>query len=254
MQDYRDDLQSDYRKVAKRIRDLQGRLRASHDSLSKRTIVDELTKLEQERLKIDNVFLEGGAQRGAEDEFGGFPILASLQKRYPDLLKTHATQEHEIQALLLYLRYFEDEFIGLFSERKLKLDVKYSVERDGFYHQFSQLSRRVANYCDEALRIQDGNYSKNYEQDMLKRMVEMRHAVVIESNTFFGRVHRFSGELIDDLDGDGILCQNGESELSYTDLDRETELRGLTVRDALQLMFDTCDEILEYLDVPDFQR
>ncbi|TVQ38614.1 MAG: hypothetical protein EA384_08695 [Spirochaetaceae bacterium] len=252
MQDYTENLQASYHAVLKRIRQLQGRLRAAGDSLSQRTIVDELTQLEQERLKIDNLFLESGAEMHATTDDERFAILASLEKRYPDVLRTHSTQVRDVQALLLYLRYFEEEFIGLFSERKLKLDVKYSVERDGFYHQFSQLSRRVANYCDEALRIQEGNYSKTYEQDMLKRMVEMRHAVVIDSNTFFGRVHRFAGELIDDLDGDGILCQNGESELTYSELDRETELRGVAVRDALQLLFDACDEILEYLDVPDF--
>lgn len=253
MQDYTGDLQADYSNVSKRIRNLQSRLHASRDSLSKKSIVDELTKLEQERVKIDNVFLESGTNRAQSDE-DDFPILLSLQRRYRDVLADHAGQAREVLALLLYLRYFEDEFIGLFSERKLKLDVKYSVERDGYYHRFNQLLRRVHDYCEEAVRIQEGSYSKTYEQDMLKRMVEMRHAVMIESDAFFRRVHRFAGELIDDLDGDGILCQNGDSELNYSEFDRETELRGLTVRDALQLLFDVCDEILEYLDIPDFQR
>ncbi len=254
MQDYTGDLQADYRKVSKRIRDLQSRLYSSRDSLSKKGIVDELTRLEQERVKIDNVFVESGTDRTDTEEEGSFPILVSLQRRYRDVLVKHAGQSREVLSLLLYLRYFEDEFIGLFSERKLKLDVKYSVERDGYYHLFNQLQRRVHDYCGEAVRIQEGNYSKTYEQDMLKRMVEMRHAIMIESDAFFRRIHRFSGELIDDLDGDGILCQNGDAELNYSELDRETELRGLTVRDALQLLFDVCDEILEYLDIPDFQR
>lgn len=254
MQDYTGDLQNKYRKVSKRISDLQGRLRASRDSFSQRTIVDELTKLEQERLHIDNVFVESGTTRGRSLDYDSFPILVGLERRYRESLKTHIAQVREIQALLLYLHFFEQEFIGLFSERKLKLDVEYSVERDGFYHQFSQLSRRMKNYCDEALRVQSGDYAKTYEQEMLKRVVEMRHAIVIESNGFFRKVHRFAGELIDDLDGDGILCQNGEAELAYSDLDRETELRGVTVRQGLQLLFDVCDEIIEYLDVPDFNR
>lgn len=254
MQDYTGDLHADYRKVSKRIRDLQSRLYASRDSLSKKGIVDELTQLEQERVKIDNVFLESGTDRTDAGEEGNLPILVSLQRRYRDVLVQNAGQAREVLSLLLYLRYFEDEFIGLFSERKLKLDVKYSVERDGYYHRFNQLLRRVHDYCGEAVRIQEGTYSKKYEQDMLRRMVEMRHAVMIESDAFFRRVHRFAGELIDDLDGDGILCQNGDAELNYSEFDRETELRGITVRDALQLLFDICDEILEYLDIPDFQR
>ncbi len=254
MQDYTGDLQSSYRKVSRRISDLQGRLRASRDAFSQKSIVDELTKLEHERIQIDNVFVETGTQRSTIEDRESFPILVGLEKRFPALLKQHATQVREIQALLLYFRYFEDEFIGLFSERKLKLDVEYSVERDGFYHQFTQLSRRTGNYCVEALRVQEGDYARTYEQEMLKRIVEMRHAVVIESNAFFRRVHRFTGELIDDLDGDAILCQNGDAELVYSDIDRETELRGMTVRQGLQLLFDICDEIIEYLDVPDFGR
>lgn len=254
MQDYTGDLQSTYRKVSKRISDLQGRLRASRDAFSQKTIVDELTKLEQERLQIDNVFLETGAPRSTVDDHDRFATLVKLEERYPDLLKEHAAQVREVQALLLYLRYFEEEFLGLFSERKLKLDVEYSVERDGFYHQCTQLGRRIRNYCDEARRVQQGDYARTYEQDMLKRIVEMRHAVVIESNNFFRKVHRFTGELIDDIDGDGILCQNGDAELRYSDIDREGELRGLSVRKGLQLLFDVCDEIIEYLDVPDFNR
>ena len=254
MQDYIEDLPPNHRRVSKRISDLQGRLRTSSDSLSRKNIVDELSKLEQQRMTIDNVVVGSGDDRSAEDYRESYPSLAELEQRYRSLRRAHSLQVRELQSLLLYLRYFDDEFIGLFSERRLKLDVKYSVERDGFYHHFSQLSRRVGNYCDEAMRVQEGNYAKSYQRDLMKRIVEMRHAVVIEAAGFFRRVYSFTEELIDDLDGDGILCQNGDAELSYSELDRETELRGMTVRAGLQHLFDACDEILGFLDVPDFQR
>jgi hypothetical protein len=142
----------------------------------------------------------------------------------------------------------------MLTERKLKLDVKFSLERDTFYNLFSNLARRRDDYLVEAERIRTGEYSKSYEEDILKRLVEMRHNLFIECDRFFRRLGRFAHDLVEDMSGDGILCQNADDELEYTSIDRENVLRGRTVKQGVTMLAELCDEIVDYLDIPDFQR
>lgn len=247
------DYPGDDGKLNKKIRNLESRLTRSTNEFAKKSLVDELGRLEQERLHSDNLFTgdeaEGAGPSEGED---GLPILKRLQEQHPEILKEHKQQVREVQAIQLYLHHFDTEYIGLLNERKLRLDVKFSVERDGFYHAFSNLRRRADSYCVEASRIQSGEYAKAYEEDILKRMVEMRHNLFIETNRFFRHMLRFTEDLLEDLEGEAILCQNGSETLDYTRLDRETELRGQTVQEGLQSIHDFSAEVVAYLNIPDF--
>lgn len=254
MKDYFEDSSSS---MEDRIRRLQGKLKSSRNAFSRKSIIDELSKLEQERIKSGNLFAGGEAGdegTSGEGQAEDFPHLASLPDRYPDLLKRVSAHERDVQAVFLYTQYFDDEFLGMLTERKLRLDVKFSLERDTFYNLFSNLARRRDDYLSEAKRVRTGEYSKPYEQDILKRLVEMRHNLFIEADRFFARLGRFAHDLVEDINGDGILCQNAEDELEYTSIDREKVLRGRTVKQGVVMLAELCDEVVDYLDIPDFQR
>jgi hypothetical protein len=255
MKDYFEESESS---VEQRIRRLQGKLKTSQNAFRRKSIVDELSKLEQERLSQGNLFTgaegESKTAAGGEGDTEDFPFLASLRDRYPELLRRVSSHERDVQAVFLYTQYFDDEFLGMLTERKLKLDVKFSLERDTFYNLFSNLARRRDDYLVEAERIRTGEYSKSYEEDILKRLVEMRHNLFIECDRFFRRLGRFAHDLVEDMSGDGILCQNADDELEYTSIDRENVLRGRTVKQGVTMLAELCDEIVDYLDIPDFQR
>ncbi|MFP4011140.1 MAG: hypothetical protein ACLFUM_05530 [Spirochaetaceae bacterium] len=204
---------------------------------------------------------EGAAEDAAvEAEFeaepgeADFPILTSLPERYPQALQQTEDEDRDVQAVMLYTTYFDEEFLGILTERKLKLDVKFSIERDTFYNLFSSLARRRDDYLVESDRIRLGEYAKAYEADIRKRLVEMRNNLFVECDRFFSRVGRFAHDLVQDINGDGILCQNAEDELRYTEIDHETVLRGRSVKQGISLLAELCDEVVDYLDVPDFQR
>lgn len=243
--------------VERRIKRLQGKLKSSQNAFRRKSIVDELSKLEQERLSSGNLFAGGSAEAAtgsAEAAKEQFPHLVSLADRYPDLLRNVAGEDRDVQAVFLYTQYFDDEFLGMLTERKLKLDVKFSIERDTFYNLFSNLARRRDDYLVESERIRGGEYSKSYEEDILKRLVEMRHNLFIECDRFFRRLATFAHDLMDDIGGDGILCQNADEQLEYTSIDREKVLRGRTVGQGVTVLAGLSDEVIDYLDIPDFQR
>ncbi|WP_455381587.1 hypothetical protein [Salinispira pacifica] len=253
MEDYREDSVRSYRQIRQNIRSLQGKLRASHDALQKRKLIDELSHLEQERLRDGNLFTGDGADLNEVPE-EDFPILGRVWDRYEALISENREQPSDVQGLIVYLRYFDEEFLGFLTPRKLKLDVKYSMVRDTFYNLYNQLERNLSNYQQESSRIGAGDYTKKYEEDILKRLVEMRNALFIEADRFLRRLRQFAEDLIDDLEGKQILCQNGDDFLSYSSIDREVDLRGLSVKEAVERLYELADEAVSFIDVPDFQR
>jgi hypothetical protein len=255
MEDYREDGGSRRRQIRQNIESLQGKLKSTSNPFQQSSIADELSKLEQEQMQLDNLFDDEPVEDAEEDApREQFPHLNRIWARYEELLRECVHLERDIRASLLYTQYFEDEFLGMFTNRKLRLDVKFSVERDSFYDQFDQVARSLKHYRQEADRIREGSYTKQYEIDILKRKVEMRHAVLIEVDWFFRKLRRFSLELLNDIAGDQLKCQNPDEELNYTAIDKETVLRGQLVRDALHELFDLASETVSYVDIPEFQQ
>jgi hypothetical protein len=136
----------------------------------------------------------------------------------------------------------------------MRLDVKYSVERDSFYDLMHQVTRSLKNYRTEADRIAEGSYAKQYESEILKRKVEMQHVVLGEIDWFFRKLRRFAKELLADIEGDRVLCQNPDEPLDYTTMDQERLLRGRTVRDGIDALHEYACEAVDYLDIPEFQQ
>ena len=254
MEDYREDSGGRRKQVRRSIESIEGNLKKTRNPFQKSTIEDELRKLELERMEIDSLFLENEEQVEEEVAANQFPYLNALWKRYEHLVKQCRHVERDVRASFLYMQFFEDEFLGMFTVRKLRLDVQYSVERDQFYDLFHQVQRSLLNYRTEADRIAQGTYTKEYEAEILKRKVEMRLAVLVELDWYFRKVKRFATVLLEDIDGDGLLCQNPEEKLDYTRLDRETTLRNRTVAAGLAELLALAVEAIVYVDVPDFQQ
>lgn len=258
MEDYRDEPRSRRSALRKDIESLQGKLKKTRNPFQQSSIAGELSKLEQKRMELDQLFEDDAdtvaADAAEEAPLAEYPILNEIYQQNQQLLRESQHLERDIRASILYLHFFESEFLGMFTSRKMRLDVKYSVERDTFYDIYFQVSRSLQNYRAEADSIREGAYSKQYEADILKRKVEMRHAVLIEIDWFFRKLVRFAKELIADIEGDGLLCQNPEEKLNYSGLDQEQHLRGRTVEEGIRALASFANEAVDYIDIPEFQQ
>ena len=254
MEDYKEDSGGRRKQIRRSIESLEGKLKKARNPFQQSSIADELSKLEQERLEIDSLFQEDEQGPEEEESEDQFPCLSLLWKRYEHILKQCRHVERDVRASFLYMQFFEDEFLGMFTVRKLRLDVQYSVERDQFYDLFHQVMRSLLNYRTEADRIAKGTYTKEYEAEILKRKVEMRLAVLVELDWYFRKVKRFARVLLEDIDGEGLLCQNPDEKLDYTRLDRETTLRNKSVAAGLGELLALAVEAIEYVEVPEFQQ
>jgi hypothetical protein len=163
-----------------------------------------------------------------------------------------AVQE-EMYHLALYVRHFEREFLPFLTEKQLKLDFKYSLDRDAFYNSFQAIERKISAYRDEGRRLADGLVSREMEMEMRKRTLKMTRLIQAEAARFFRAIDRFCGVLIEDARGDMVKCLNCNGVITFDPIEGARHLQGRTVGGALGDLRQFASEAIAYLNMPDIE-
>ena len=204
-------------------------------------------------------------QVAAEDDLADFPLLAGLRAENLALPFAQAVpsfaaadtaptaSQEEIYNLCLYVRRFEKEFLPFLTEKQLKLDFKFSMDRDSFYGALQALQRRVVDYRDESVRVSKGSPSREVELENRKRAVKVARLVAVEGARFFRSVQHFAEELVEDAEADGVKCLNGDHEIEFDSLEGKRSLQGLPVKEALSELGLLSAEAVAYLNVPEIE-
>ena len=163
-----------------------------------------------------------------------------------------AAQE-EMFHLALYVRQFEREFLPFLTEKQLKLDFKYSLDRDAFYNSFQAIERKISAYREEGKRLADGLVSREMELEMRKRSLKMTRLIQAEAARFFRAIDRFCGVLIEDAHGDMVKCLNCGGVIAFDSIEGARILQGRTVGSALGELREFAAEAIAYLNMPDIE-
>jgi hypothetical protein len=202
---------------------------------------------------------------GGEDELAAYPILAELladnealpaNRRAEPFVAGDApptSAQTEMFHLSLYARYFEREYLPFLTEKQLKLDFKFSLDRDAFYNRFQELQRKIENFREENARLAEGMVSRDMELEIRKRSYKLTRLIGVDAARFLRAVGRFCGELQEDARGDGVKCLNCNAEISFDHIEGERVLEGRTVRDALLELEQFASEAVSYLNIPEIE-
>lgn len=184
-----------------------------------------------------------------EDDFfiKDFNFLDEIINKYSD----DSIAEHEIYYVDAYLRFFYNEILIVLSERSIKLDFKYSLDRDNFYHKFQDLLRRLDDYKQELIRIEEGMYGKNQELEMRKRNLKRRRFIEIEADRFFKSLEAFTEDLVQDIEQNGSKCLNSSEDIYFDKIEGKRYLSDYKVSDAIVVINDFAKEVISYLNIPD---
>jgi hypothetical protein len=238
------------------IRQFESVFKSTKDPLQRERVGRELKQLKNYRDKlesfheIDPTELEESA---VPTEAEGLAYLRKiLDSGGIGRGAVEADPDREIRHLLLYLHFFEKEFLVLLSETKLKLDFKHSLERDSYYHRFENLRRLFDDLRDDSARM-DEYFAQRHEEDMRKRSFKKKHNVVLETDKFFRSLIRFSAVLVDDIVVQGSTCLNAGDTLRFTKMEGKRYLQGLTVQKALSQLNEFAQEVVTYLNVPQIE-
>ena len=168
-------------------------------------------------------------------------------------LDSMTSSQKEMYYLSLYTRHFEREYLPFLTQKQLKLDFKFSMERDSFYRRFQELLRKMEDVRDEQGRLAAGAVGKGLEKDMRSRGHKQLRLAEIDASRFFRAIQRFSEELIEDAHGDGVKCTNGDSRVHFSSLEGVRQFEGMLVTRALDELLKYCAEAVEYLNVPEIE-
>jgi len=133
-------------------------LLTTSDSEQRQRVQKQLRELRKHREQILAVnIIDQKTVHGVEesDTLADLPFLQRLAAREKDLRPaqrlgllwsheaTATPAQQEIYNLMLYMRWFRDEYLPFLTEKRLKLDYKYSLDRDAFYAKFQDVERKL---------------------------------------------------------------------------------------------------------------
>lgn len=245
--------EEELKSINKLIRQFESVYRSSSDPYQLDRVSKELKRLKKYREKLESFHVidsEELAEPQLQDELEDFPYLGDLVEQ-----DTRSEDDAELDLFgkellrfLLYLIFFEKEFLTFLSEKRLKLDFKHSIERDSFYHRFGSISHRLKDFKEDAARID--SFGGTHEKEMRQRSFKKKRNLFLDGDRFFRSLVKFSKDLIEDLQEDGLKCLNGNEVMEFDKLEGNKYLEGVKVEDALVKLGDFCREVVLYLNIP----
>jgi hypothetical protein len=255
------------RRLNKLIRQYETVYHTTPDAGQRDRVERQLKELRDYREKIlaVNVIPEQDLQEetGSADPLAAAPLLKAIAARNAALRPQEAVLpfaesdtpptavQLEMFHLALYLRFFEREYLPFLTEKQLKLDFKYSMDRDAFYSALQVLGRKLAEYRAEHRRLQDGQVSREMEAEVRKRTAKLTRFVQSDAARFFRAVERFCGDLEDDAHGDMVKCLNCNGVVRFDEIEGERVLQGRTVGGAVMELRQLAAEAVAYLNIPE---
>jgi len=224
-------------------------LKTTKDSLQKQRVRKELAKLKDYREKFEHVYslVEESYDDDEANEFSGYPFLSQhLTFEYGGDI-----HDREVRGILAILHFFEKEFLPILTDRKTKLDFKYSLERDGFYHLYQDLMKRITDFEDEMKVINEGKYKESTLTEIKNRRLRKRRVLIIETDKLFRRCRHFTQEILDDIEKNGVACLNPDSIIHFDHLEGLRFLEGMTVHESLSMLDAFAREVLDFFNLPE---
>jgi hypothetical protein len=246
----------------KTIRQFEAVYKSTKDASQRARVTKELNKLKTYRDKLQT-FHEFDSDAFEEpvsvDEWEGLNYLKTILERTGTKNKNKkesyddSFDDRELKYLFLYLNFFEEEFLTILSETKLKLDFKHSLERDSFYHRFENLRRLFDNVHEDSSTV-DLYSGQKHEEDMRKRSFKKKRNVIVEADKFMRSVVRFSAGLVTDIEAGGLICLNADDTLRFDRLEGKRFFEGRKVREALKELRSYAREVIDFLNVPQIEN
>ena len=261
--------EEEVKRLNKLIRQYETVYRTTPDADQKERVERQLKDLKSYREKIltVNVIAEKDLveEEDGEDPLANAPQLKALLVKNSSAPPAEAvppftpwdapptTAQLEMFHLSLYVHHFEKEFLPFLTEKQLKLDFKYSLDRDAFYNSFQAIQRKITSYRDENNRLAEGLVSRDMELEIRKRTLKLTRLIQADAARFFRAVDRFCSELIEDAHGDMVKCLNCNGVISFDSIEGALLLQGRTIGGALGDLRDFTTEAVTYLNIPEIE-
>jgi hypothetical protein len=249
----RERIKSELESKERILKQLEGVYRTSHNSFQRKRVLKEIEAVKEliKNLKGKLIIrsFENDLVEEEEEEIHQNPSILRFIEIPP---YRSDSKDKEIDAIISYINFFEDNYLPTLSEYYIKLDFNHSIKRDMFYPRFMEIKKILKEY--------------NYELDILNReefnsiafyrdksvIHKIRHRYLIALDKYFKDLRNFLEVLIDDFKTRGNIILNPYDVLSLSEFETNRKLDRYTVIDSLVEIYRFTIEFIRYLGMPNF--
>jgi len=162
------------------------------------------------------------------------------------------SKDKEIDAVVSYVGFFEENYLSILSEFYIKLDFNHSIKRDTFYSRFMEIKKilKEYNYELDILSREEFNNIAFYRDKSVVYKIRQRYFMALDG--YFKDLRNFLAILVDDYRTNGNIVLNPDDVLGFSDFEANHRLNGISVVNSINEILTFTIEFLHFLGMPKF--
>jgi hypothetical protein len=233
------------------LKQLEGVLRTSSDPDQKRRVAREIKELRRSISNLQSI-LSVQKKYGLSEEY----LESETEEMFKILNRIRVTKvvedsrDSEMDAIISYVGFFENNYLPLLSEYYVKVDYNHSMKRDTFYPRYMEMKKIMKEYGYE-VEVQSREEYNTIAVFKDKSIVyKLRQQYLMALDRYFKDLKVFIEELVEDHSTGGSIVLNPLDFVNMTEFEVDRKLDGYTVVSALVELQTFCDEIVRFLAIP----
>jgi hypothetical protein len=233
------------------LKQLEGVYRTSSNKHQRRRVLKEIKALKHSIHELENIHSlqqQYGLVRDEEEigEEDDFTLLNTIVvNKFRD-----ESRDTEMDAIVSYVEYFEQNYLPILSEYYLKLDYNHSMKRDSFYPRFMEIKKAYKEYGYEVEVQSKEEYDSIAVYKDKSIVFKMRQRYLMALDRYFKDLDNIMVELMDDHASGGSIILNPLEFVNMSEFEVDRKLDGYTVIDALIEMHTFFEEFIRFLAIP----
>ncbi len=233
------------------LKQLEGVYKTSTDLTQRKRVAKEIRDIKRSISNLQSIlsvqqkygFFQDDLEAEDEDAF-------KFLNRIKVSKFVHDSRDREMDAVVSYVDFFENNYLPVLSEYYVKLDYNNSMKRDIFYPRFMEMKKMLSEYTYEVeVQIREEfNKIAVYKDKSL--VYKMRQQYLMSLDRYFKDLRSFIDELLEDHSSGGSAVLNPLDFVSMSEFEVDRKLDGYTVINALVEVNTFAEEIIRFLAIP----
>jgi hypothetical protein len=245
------DIRRELKQKATILKQLEGVYKTSTSITQKQRVykdMQNLKKVIKELQHRSETLGEGAIDEGdVESPVGIYSILSriNISKYKKD------SKDREMDAVVSYMRFFEENYLPILSAHYIKLDYSHSGKRDIFYPKFMEIMQLLKQYDYEEELQQKKEYESSslYRDKSVTQKGRQRYLFALDS--FFKDMRGFLKIVVDDNKSGGTILMNPDDAIRLEEFENHKKLHNYSVIKALKEIYTFTNEFIKFLAMPE---
>lgn len=234
------------------LKQLEGVYKTSTSITQKRRVLKEIQGIKRVIERLQSMYDSDSHNRPRDGADRETAQSSSILDRIPVRPYKKDSHDREMNTIVSYMHYFENNYLPLLSEYYMKVDYSHSGKRDTFYPKFMEIMHLLKQYDYEDRSVHGGitGYGRSSSPD--KKVVRKgRQRYLFALDGFFKDLRGFVMILIEDYNKEGTFLVNPDDSIRLDNFEENKALNDYTVVEALEEIYVFAEEFVGFLGMPE---